>query len=274
MKTLVLLSHLLLGMIGSYHCTSQIQLPFADTTGAWVMTDVSYGSPWDPDYWQSYRHFVGGDTTIFGKQYRELRSGDVDLSNFSTTAVLGHFRVDSLKVYYRDLDTTYPSQYGCYLDTGDILLYDFGMEPGDTFYLATIGGIPTSIILDSIDSVDYNGTYYRRFNFDTYLYYTHEFSYYWVEGIGSVEGFFPFFYYFESGHYFRCFHENAEDFEFEIGTANDCFSVTIGISEVDKAPKQIAKTFDITGREVPFSPNTLLIYVYSDGTTQKVYRIE
>lgn len=254
--------------------TSQVNLPFPDSTGAWVMTDVAYGSPWDPDYWYSYRHFVGNETTINGKTYRELKYGHFDINNFQNASIVGHYRIDSLQVYFRFADQMNPNIYGCYLDTGDILLYDFDLQPADTFYLAEIGGQSTYIILDSIDSINYNGNYYRRFNFNPYNYYTYELPYYWVEGIGSAEGFFPFFYYFEADHFFHCFHSNGETFEFELGGASDCFSIPLGVEELNNNQRELIKIIDVSGRETKEKPNTLLIYIYSDGTTEKVYRVE
>tara|TARA_B100000508_G_scaffold141092_1_gene146379 strand:- start:24050 stop:25459 length:1410 start_codon:yes stop_codon:yes gene_type:complete len=35
--------------------------------------------------------------------------------------------------------------------------------------------------------------------------------------------------------------------------------------------KKLIKVVDLTGRETEFKPNTLLIYIYSDGTTKKVF---
>ena len=36
----------------------------------------------------------------------------------------------------------------------------------------------------------------------------------------------------------------------------------------------IIKIIDLMGRETIEKPNTILIYVYSDGSTEKVYRVE
>lgn len=38
--------------------------------------------------------------------------------------------------------------------------------------------------------------------------------------------------------------------------------------------KHLIKVVDLMGRETENKPNTLLIYVYSDGTTEKVFRVE
>ncbi len=49
----------------------------------------------------------------------------------------------------------------------------------------------------------------------------------------------------------------------------------LGISESQHdQPKTVVQIIDLMGRETEFKPNTLLIYIYSDGTTQKVFRAE
>lgn len=48
----------------------------------------------------------------------------------------------------------------------------------------------------------------------------------------------------------------------------------IGIEELNSASKDIIKITDLMGRQTADKPNTTLIYIYSDGTTEKVYRME
>lgn len=38
--------------------------------------------------------------------------------------------------------------------------------------------------------------------------------------------------------------------------------------------KELVKITDLMGRETEFKPNTVLLYIYSDGTTERVYRVE
>lgn len=49
---------------------------------------------------------------------------------------------------------------------------------------------------------------------------------------------------------------------------------TSSVSELSNTPKELVKIVDVSGREVKDQPNTLLIYVYSDGSTEKVFRME
>ncbi len=53
--------------------------------------------------------------------------------------------------------------------------------------------------------------------------------------------------------------------------ANAC---SVGIEELTSENKQIIKITDLMGRKSEDNPNTTLIYIYSDGTTEKVYRME
>lgn len=48
----------------------------------------------------------------------------------------------------------------------------------------------------------------------------------------------------------------------------------VGVEEHAKEPKELIKTVDLIGRETEDKPNTVLIYIYSDGTTEKVFRVE
>ncbi len=49
---------------------------------------------------------------------------------------------------------------------------------------------------------------------------------------------------------------------------------TSGLMELEKANKKLVQIVDLLGREVYDESNNVLIYIYSDGTTEKVVRIE
>ena len=51
---------------------------------------------------------------------------------------------------------------------------------------------------------------------------------------------------------------------------SDCFLVDYtGIGELNTTPKQLIKIVDVLGREIPFKPNTPLLYIYNDGTVER-----
>jgi len=60
---------------------------------------------------------------------------------------------------------------------------------------------------------------------------------------------------------------------FSIDCNNACSSI-VGIEELVEAPKELIKITDLMGRETEYKPNTVLIYVYSDGTTEKIFKVE
>lgn len=47
-----------------------------------------------------------------------------------------------------------------------------------------------------------------------------------------------------------------------------------GIEEVTMSDKKLIKIVDLMGRETEFKPNTPLIYIYTDGTREKIIKIE
>lgn len=55
---------------------------------------------------------------------------------------------------------------------------------------------------------------------------------------------------------------------------SDCFLVDYtGLEELLNGEKELVKIIDITGRETEFKPNTPLIFMYSDGSTERVMEI-
>lgn len=48
----------------------------------------------------------------------------------------------------------------------------------------------------------------------------------------------------------------------------------LSLIEISKPEKNLIKITDFFGRETKYKPNTLQIYIYSDGTTEKVFRVE
>lgn len=64
-------------------------------------------------------------------------------------------------------------------------------------------------------------------------------------------------------------------------TSNGCTDTTscvivdfTGIDELNQENKELIKIVDLMGREVPYEKNKVLIYVYSDGTTERVFEFE
>jgi hypothetical protein len=48
----------------------------------------------------------------------------------------------------------------------------------------------------------------------------------------------------------------------------------VGISDLTNPSKSLVRIFDVLGRETTYKPNTLLIYLYEDGSAEKLYVVE
>jgi hypothetical protein len=48
----------------------------------------------------------------------------------------------------------------------------------------------------------------------------------------------------------------------------------LGINELNSENKKLIKMIDLMGRETLEYPNNIYIYIYDDGSTKKVVRIE
>ena len=48
----------------------------------------------------------------------------------------------------------------------------------------------------------------------------------------------------------------------------------VGIEELTNGTKELVKVVDLMGREVSPQKNMVLIYVYSDGTTERIFEFE
>jgi len=226
MRTLILLflSH---PVLMSY---AQIQLPFPDSNATWTQT-AAWHTPPDPPGRTAYRYFVNGDTTFVNQdtlfpttQYKKLSV--YYLGDPNTIMTAGYYRTDSNKVYFHENpDPNYNGpgrQYASeqFETANEILLYDFGLEVGDTFMINSTN----PIVVSFIDSAILNGNSYKRISFNTLNWWVSD--YYWIEGIGSSIGFFPYYYFFEYGVYLNCFNENGEDFIFDLNGGSSCDDVS------------------------------------------------
>jgi len=66
---------------------------------------------------------------------------------------------------------------------------------------------------------------------------------------------------------------NPPNGPFSADCNNNCSSSTAGINELTSS-KNLNQILDLMGRETSFKPNTPLIYVYDDGSIEKVFSVE
>lgn len=147
---------------------------------------VEDGMSWSI-YWGNYHplgsshgtemYKVFGDTIINFVQYKKLNGcNDTDCVSFGFNSGI---RQDSTNKVYQ-LNYT----------GSELLLYDFNLNPNDTFIgdcFLGWGGLQYSMVVDTVDSVMIeNGEYRKRITFVDY-----NFNYQvdvWIEGIGSIYG--------------------------------------------------------------------------------------
>jgi hypothetical protein len=61
---------------------------------------------------------------------------------------------------------------------------------------------------------------------------------------------------------------------FSTNCGNAC-STVLGINELNtNTTKTLSKIIDLTGREIQYKKNTLMIYIYEDGTSERVIEFE
>ncbi len=184
------LTSLLLFMF--YLSTAQIPLDSFYRDGArWVcFKDVTIYDKYKPigtgSNAEEYQIF--GDTVINSNRYKKVYIrllGSISSTTPTSPKYIGRLRISGRKVYYTN-DST---QICNIMPTGkEKLMYDFGLNVGDTFnYLEdTINSTYTRYILTDIDSIQItSGQYIRKYSFSGY---NGGRTYY--EGLGLSIGFF------------------------------------------------------------------------------------
>jgi Leucine-rich repeat (LRR) protein len=67
--------------------------------------------------------------------------------------------------------------------------------------------------------------------------------------------------------------DDASSFSEDCNYPENCDDSSVGISELTTS-KNLIQILDLMGRETSFKPNTPLIYVYDDGSIEKVFSVE
>lgn len=249
---------------------AQPYVPFisaSDSSDTWM--DLYSCS--DFDCYESYtkRYTISGDTTIGGLQYAKIyvkqkyQVGPVQ-SQWCTesTSYSGYYfgavRESGKRIYV--------NPYGS-PDSTEYVAYDFNLTVGDTLPSPSgdASGDGPNRVISSMDSVQVFGIYRKR-----YLVSSNRFV---IEGIGASTGLFnPVGIAFGACDFrMLCYAENDTPDYF----LNDC-QMNLGTEELnpEKEPAQLVRIIDYLGRETAYTPNTPLIYVYSDGSTKRMCVVE
>lgn len=64
-------------------------------------------------------------------------------------------------------------------------------------------------------------------------------------------------------------------FDGNCSDTSDCVTISkVSLEELTSPNKELVKIVNLLGQETPFKPNTVLIYIYSNGTSERVFKLE
>lgn len=192
MKTLLIFCFVPCGLL------AQTYFPFPDSNAVWHVYNEGI------ENYNQYFHYVmeEGDTVMNGQAYNKV------FLYYSFDTVVVGIREDSLKRVFFYGNPAHVTD-GDKLDSvGEYLLYQFGLNIGDTIPLYKVTQNDSPRVILSIDSVFVDGSYRKRYSVSSSdLFWTD----YWIEGIGSRAGLLgPYAYEFENRWELYCFEQNGE----------------------------------------------------------------
>lgn len=93
----------------------------------------------------------------------------------------------------------------------------------------------------------------------------------------GVPGFFINF--FENINLLKCYSSSGTSYDvnynsFSANSTGNCIIEDLGLDEIYSTERTLLKIVDMMGRDAQVKPNNLFIYIYDDGTTEKVFSVE
>ena len=125
--------------------------------------------------------------------------------------LIGAYRKDSLKVYYLDFSIDEGPTWRDDCDSSECLLYDFGMQVGDSIFQVRLDSLDHYLTVTQIDTISINGENLKKWTLSSSI--DHLFDMVWIEGIGSLLPIFQYYPFFESGTSLLCFYEGNVFYE-------------------------------------------------------------
>lgn len=230
----------LLILMCNFSYAQEYSLPFPENNTAWITSE--FGGHVGEEFSAFYKDFTKGIDTVYNDTaYHTLFRGNTSPTDLSSNNINGFYRVDSLNVFYRISLNDFNKE---------VILYDFGMQVGDTF-VPDPNWAEGSYILDSIDSIEIAGYFYRKFHFTGIDVWGGD-GEYWVEGIGSNSGFFPFQRGGEWAAILSCFYTNNHGISINYNFEIQACDYSIGIAEdlldtVTISPNPVSDFINIEG---------------------------
>ena len=156
--------------------------PFPDSNAIWSeYYEPPLGSDEDPSY--HALALFNEDTVINSITYHKLFRLYDTVLNREKAEYIGGIREDSSKrVYYNGTNLYEEYLHMNTNENGEVLLYDFSLEVGDTLYERFFGGGNEFSVVSEIDTV-YMAQKLRKF-----IYFEDYYWVEWIEGIGNIRG--------------------------------------------------------------------------------------
>ncbi len=167
--------------IYSFNLVAQLYKPLPTDSATWGFL---LNTPTGNSY---VKETIKGDTLFAGNNYHKVYS--------QTNVLRGFYRESAKKIYAKIIN---------YLDTSELIIYNFNLNVGDTFYDKRAANSPFTLftykyLLTSITTTTLTNDVRKQFNFSwvgqmgappsyTNLGMVCNFS--WIEGLGSVKGIF------------------------------------------------------------------------------------
>lgn len=243
---------------------------------------------WSCGYWElgqtpseelneDFLYYLSGDTLIQGNTYSTVnRKG---FKNYYVGGPVNIWFDEHTKMYVRQVGRSIRFSYNHTIDTYDIwdsLLVNYELQIGDNVEGHIFYGVQGDTI-QKIDSILINSEYRKVFFTDTIT------GRSFTEGIGHQtqdngpqgEIFQPFnFGLSGNDSYIYCYGQNNMELWNSIGVPGNC-NLSLNLEEQINTPtKTLIRVTDLMGRETGSKPNIVLIYIYNDGTTEKVFIVE
>lgn len=197
---------LLLFLVFSHFAFSQKLL---DTGKVWNIMECMYPGACLTNTWQ----LANGDTLVDNHTYKIIEQTDSLWGLYHSDMVF--MREDSAKRVY------------CMTNWGEVMLYDFNLQIGDTFRFGNSFFSQYAFVVDNVDSITLmNGE--KRKHISLSGGYEE-----WIEGIGSTHGLFDAFmevFILDMGSSLLCFTENGTQ-KYQDANYQNCFYSSVGIQE-------------------------------------------
>lgn len=165
-------------------------------------------SIWEEDYYelasfrQQYNYLMDGDTIINEVTYQKIRQVGRYSLNYDQTPTFWE-DIDNYAGAIREND----QKQVFWVDPGgseEVLMYDFNLTVGDTI----AGHFFSALKVVGLDTIESCGQFRKRYELEPVEGPLLQ-PLYWTEGVGSNQGLFHRYEYFESGAYSLCFSDSS-----------------------------------------------------------------